>query len=86
MRETTLVKKGECLLMEAYIDSNYEGSMSDRRSTAGYYIFLCENLLVWMSKKESVISWSNVREEFRATTLGTCELLCMKNLFYYKSS
>jgi len=42
--------------MEAYIDSNYEGSMSDRRSTAGYYIFLCENLLVWMSKKESVIS------------------------------
>lgn len=40
-------ERGEWLLMEAYIDSNYEGSMSDRRSTAGYYIFLCEHLFVW---------------------------------------
>ena len=46
-----LFKKGETMLLEAYTDADYAGSMVDRRSTSSYYTFLGGNLVTWISKK-----------------------------------
>ena len=38
------------------------------RSTLGYYVFVGGNLVSWKSKKQSVVSLSSAKSEYRAMT------------------
>ena len=40
----------------------------DRKSTSGYVSFVGGNLVTWRSKKQSVVSLSNGKAEYHATT------------------
>ena len=73
-------KGGEDLTIEAYNDADWAGSKTDRRSTSGWYTFVGENLVTWRSKKQSVVARSSAKAEYRAITLGICELLWLKRL------
>ncbi|KAE8725655.1 GTP-binding protein [Hibiscus syriacus] len=73
-----LFKRGGNLTLEAYTDADYAGSVVDRRSTSGYCTFLGGNLVTWRSKKQNVVARSSVEVEFRAMSLGICELLWLK--------
>ena len=64
--------------MEVYTDADYVGSVTDRRSTSGYCMFLGENLVTWRSKKQNVVARSSAEAKFRAMAQGVCELLWMK--------
>ena len=66
------------MTIEAYTDTNYAGSVSDRRSISGYCTFLCGNLVTWRSKKQNVVARSSAEAEFRAMAQGIYELLWMK--------
>ena len=68
-------KRGGSLILEAYTDADWAGSIIDRRSTSAYCTFLGGNLVTWRSKKESVVARSSVEVEFRAMAHGICELL-----------
>jgi len=46
-----LFKAGNKLNIQGFLDVDYAGSMTDRRSTSGYCIFLGGNLVSWRSKK-----------------------------------
>ena len=41
---------------------------------------MSSNLVTWRSKKQHVVAWSSVEVEFRAMTLGICELMWLKGL------
>lgn len=71
----TLVTRGGSLTIEAYTNVDYTGSMSDKRSTWEYCIFLCSNLVALRSKKQTVVAQSRIEAKFRSMTLGICELL-----------
>lgn len=45
--------------------------------TSDYCIFVGGNLVTWRSKKQSVVS---AETEYRAITLGMCELLWLQRL------
>lgn len=66
-------RRGENLVVETYtdVDVDYAGSVSDQRSTSDFYNFLCENLITWKRKKQSIV----VHSKFRAMALKICELL-----------
>jgi hypothetical protein len=68
------------LKIEAYTDANWAGSITDRRSTSGYYTFVGGNLVTWQSKKQSVVARSSAEAEFRAMAQGVCETLWLKIL------
>ena len=51
---------------EAYIDADWAGSLSDRRSTIRYCTFVGGNLVIWRSKKQAVVTRSSAEAEFRA--------------------
>jgi hypothetical protein len=70
-------RKGD-LVLEAYTDADYAGSIVDRRSTSGYCTFLGGNLVTWRSKKQNVVARSSAEAEFRAMAQGVCELLWLK--------
>ena len=38
------------------MDANYTGFVVDERLTIGYYTFLGENLVMWRSKKQSLVA------------------------------
>ena len=59
-----LFKRNEKLIMEVYIDVDYEGSIIDRKSTSGYCMFLGGNLVTWKSQKQNVVARSSAEAEF----------------------
>ncbi|XP_059650738.1 uncharacterized mitochondrial protein AtMg00810-like [Cornus florida] len=44
------------LHVEAWIDTDYTGSISDKRSTLGYCTTIGGNLVTWSSKKQDIVS------------------------------
>ncbi|RVW58950.1 Retrovirus-related Pol polyprotein from transposon RE1 [Vitis vinifera] len=52
--------------IEVFSDADWAGSVQDRRSTSGYCTYVWGNLVTWRSKKQSVVSRSSAKAEFRA--------------------
>ncbi|KAL4038634.1 hypothetical protein IC575_002257 [Cucumis melo] len=50
--------------IEAYTDSDWEGSVIDKKSTSGYCTFVWGNLVTWKSKKQSVVARSSAEAEY----------------------
>ena len=75
-----LYKANGHLRVEAYIDVDWAGSVSNRKSIIGYCTFLGGNLITWKSKKQIVVARSSVKDEYRAMTLTLCELIWIKYL------
>ena len=61
-----LYKANGHLRVEAYIDANWVGLPSDRKSTTRYCTFLGGNLITWRSKKQTVVAKSSAEAENRA--------------------
>ncbi|XP_022863125.1 uncharacterized protein LOC111383281 [Olea europaea var. sylvestris] len=62
------------LKLHAYCDSDWVGDPSDRRSTAGYGIFLGPCLISWCAKKQGVVSRSSTESQYRALAMVVAEL------------
>ncbi|XP_038889235.1 secreted RxLR effector protein 161-like [Benincasa hispida] len=67
-----LMFKDNCCI-EAYTDSDWTGSVVDRKSIFGYCTFVWGNLVTWRSKKQGVVARSGVEAEYQAMSLGICE-------------
>lgn len=75
-----MFSKNGHLQVEGYIDVDWVGSVSDRKSTSGYFTFVGGNLVTWRSKKQKVVALSSAEAEFRGIAKDVCELLWLKRL------
>ncbi|WMV55458.1 hypothetical protein MTR67_048843 [Solanum verrucosum] len=73
-----LFKRGGDMVLEAYTDADYAGSLVDRRSSSRYCTFLGGNLMTWRSGKQNVVARSSAESKFRFMAMGVCELLWLK--------
>jgi len=63
-----------------YIDSDWAGSVDDRKSTLGYVFHLGSREISWASKKQPTMSLSTVKVEYVAATTTTCQVVWMRRM------
>ncbi|GKE20971.1 ribonuclease H-like domain-containing protein, partial [Tanacetum coccineum] len=66
----------------SYIDADWACCPSTRRSTSGYCVFLCDNLLSWSSKRHHTISRSSAEAEYRGVANVVAETAWIRNLLH----
>ncbi|PRQ42417.1 putative RNA-directed DNA polymerase [Rosa chinensis] len=75
-----MFSKYQHLDVSGYTDADWAGSITDRKSTSGYFTFVGGNLVTWRSKKQKVVARSSAEAEYRGMAHGVCELLWLRNL------
>ena len=65
-----------------YSDADWAGSVDDRKSTSGGCLYLGNNLVLWMSKKQNSVSLSIAEAEYIAAGCCCTQFLWMKKLLH----
>ncbi|XP_062150669.1 secreted RxLR effector protein 161-like [Alnus glutinosa] len=70
------------LVVAGYFDADWAGNTDDRKSTSEGCFYVGNNLVVWMSRKQSSISLSIAEVEYIAAGRCCTQLLWMKKLLW----
>eukprot|EP00253_Pinus_taeda_P025270 PITA_25270 len=64
-----------------YKDSDFEGSLDDRKSTSGYVFHLSSGVISWASKKHPIVTLLSAEAEYVAAISTTCQALWLRRVF-----
>ncbi|GAA0153218.1 transmembrane signal receptor [Lithospermum erythrorhizon] len=74
-------KKTEDRTIKVFTDTDWAGSIDDRKSTSGYCTVIWGNLVRWRSKKQNVVARSSGEVKFRSMAHEVCEVVWIKRLY-----
>eukprot|EP00253_Pinus_taeda_P025045 PITA_25045 len=63
-----------------YTDSDWAGSVDDRKSTSGYVFNMGSGAISWASKKQSIVALSTAEAEYVAATAAACQSVWMRRM------
>ena len=63
-----------------YTDSDWAGSVSDRKSTSGCCFSLGSTIVSWFSRKQKSVALSSTKAEYMAASQASCEALWLRKL------
>jgi hypothetical protein len=64
--------------LSGYTDSDFAGSLDDRKSTSGHAFHLGTNLISWASKKQPIVSISSAEAEYVTATSASCQVVWLR--------
>jgi histone deacetylase 1/2 len=74
------IRKSNSMLVSAFSDADWAGSVDDRRSTSGFAIFLGSNLVSWSARKQATVSQLSTEAEYKAVANATAEIMWVQTL------
>ena len=75
-------KANQNINLEGYVDSNWEGSAIDRKSTSGCCFSMGSGVISWFRKKQSCVALSTAEAEYVASCLASCEEVWLRKLLF----
>ncbi|XP_057852775.2 secreted RxLR effector protein 161-like [Cryptomeria japonica] len=66
--------------LSGFIDSDWEGSVDDRKSKSGYVFILGFGAVTWTTKNKQAVALSSIEEEYRGATKATCEVVWLRQM------
>jgi hypothetical protein len=66
--------------LHGFIDSNWAGSPTDKKSTSGGAFSIGSTIVSWKSKKQISVSLSSVEVEYMAVSQVACEVIWMRKI------
>jgi hypothetical protein len=63
-----------------YTDSDFAGSIDDRKNTSGYVFSLGSGALAWASKKQPIVTLFSIEAEYVTTTAVACQAVWMRRV------
>ena len=66
--------------LEGYVDLDWAGSASDRKSTLGCCFSMGSCVISWFSMKQSCVALSTIEAEYVASCLASCEVVWLRKL------
>lgn len=70
--------KVKTMRLVGYCDSDWTGSLDDRKSTSGYIFSLGSGVISWSSKKQSTVALSSSEAEYAALTSAACQAIWLR--------
>eukprot|EP00253_Pinus_taeda_P036592 PITA_36592 len=67
-------------ILSGYTNSDWAGSVDDRKSTAGYVFSLGSGAVTWTSKKQQVVALSSIEAEYRGAVKASCEAVWLRRM------
>lgn len=67
-------------ILHGYVDADWAGDKTDRKSTSGYVFKVFGNTIAWASRKQSTVSLSSTEAEYIALAEGVCEAKWLRSL------
>uniref|UniRef100_A0A5S6QQU2 Integrase catalytic domain-containing protein n=1 Tax=Trichuris muris TaxID=70415 RepID=A0A5S6QQU2_TRIMR len=66
--------------LQCYVDAEWAGDKTDRKSTSGYLFKLGDSVVAWSSQKQSTVALSSTEAEYIAASHACKELLWLRQL------
>ena len=66
--------------LSGYTDSDFAGSLDDKKSTSRHVFHLGTNLISWASKKQPIVSISSTEAEYVAATSASCQAMWLRRI------
>lgn len=74
--------KRSCNLdLSCYVDADWGGDTQDRKSVTGFVFKICDNTLMWVTRKQNCVSLSTTEAELIALCTAVSEGLWLRKLF-----
>ena len=70
----------ECSDLVGYTDSDWAGSVDDRKSTSGYIFHIGSGAISWASKKQPIVALSTAEAEYVVATAAACQAVWMRRM------
>eukprot|EP00253_Pinus_taeda_P034724 PITA_34724 len=64
-----------------YTDSDFAGSLDDRKNTSGFVFHLGSGVISWASKKHPIVTLLSAEAEYVAATSTSCQAMWLRRVF-----
>ena len=66
--------------LQGYVDSDWDGSVADRKCTSGCCFIMGSGVISWFSRKQSYVALSTAEAEYVAACSASCEAVWLRML------